>query len=592
MIVMLAVMLLVFMGAQYFLPKPAPPAAEQKPQPQTQSAPAATPAQPAPTTLSKSAAIAASPKSAAAIPASPETKQATAETESVVENDLYKITFTNRGARVKSWILKTHQDDKGNPLDMVNQFAASQYGYPLELFSYDENLRQQLNSALYIPSTTGTAHAPATLNFEYANGGLVAHKSFSFDHNYVVQVKTEVTLNGSPVLAYPSWPAGLGDQLNGQQFATSRIDWYPVSGDIQRKAAHEGFIFKSHISNGNTISGPFHWAGVIDQYFAAVFLPDTPAQATMVQFHNTVPRDPNEQDAEKRKKDVVSVLGGAVGNPNGPTSMRVFVGPKDLETLQQIHSYTTSAQSGAKPDGPSIEGVIDFGTWFGFIAKPLFLALKWVHNHWIANWGWAIVFVTIILNVALFPLRFAGMKSALKMQKVQPEINHIRRKYKGIKFNDPRMAEQQQEINAVMKREGVNQMAGCLPMLIQLPILIAFYSMLSAVNELRHAHWLWIHDLSSKDPLFLLPVLIVVTMFVMQRITPMTGMDPAQAKMMQVMMPMMIGFVSVSLPAGLGVYWVTGNIIGFGTQYLMNNSKHAREVREHLAKKAEKKGKK
>jgi YidC/Oxa1 family membrane protein insertase len=142
-----------------------------------------------------------------------------------------------------------------------------------------------------------------------------------------------------------------------------------------------------------------------------------------------------------------------------------------------------------------------------------------------------------------------------------------------------------------MKREGVNQMAGCLPMLIQLPILIAFYSMLSAVNELRHAPWLWIHDLSSKDPLYLLPVLIVVTMFVMQRITPMTGMDPAQAKMMQVMMPMMIGFVSVTLPAGLGVYWVTGNIIGFGTQYLMNNSRHAREVREHLAKKAEKKGK-
>ena len=585
MIVMLAVMLLVFMGAQYFLPKPTPPP-EQKP--------ASSPAQPAPAAvpaLSGPAAAAAARPDAGA-PAAVPAKQGTAEVESVVENDLYKITFTNRGARVKSWILKTHQDDKGNPLDMVNQLAASQYGYPLELFSYDENLRKQLNSALYVPSATGTAKAPATLSYEYAANGLVARKSFSFDHNYVVQVKTEVSLNGAPVLAYPSWPAGLGDQLNGQQFATSRIDWYPVNGDIQRKAAHEGFIFKSHVANGNTISGPFHWAGVIDQYFAAVFLPDTPAQVSMVQFHNTVPRDPNEQDAEKRKKDVVSVLGGAVGHPNGPTSLRLFVGPKDLETLQHIHAYTTSAASGAKPDGPSIEGVIDFGTWFGVIAKPLFLALKWIHNHWIPNWGWAIVFVTIVLNVALFPLRFAGMKSALKMQKVQPEINHIRRKYKGLKFNDPRMAEQQREISEVMKREGVNQFAGCLPMVIQLPILVAFYSMLSAVNELRHAPWLWIHDLSAKDPLYLLPVLIIVTMFIMQRITPMTGMDPAQAKMMQVMMPMMIGFVSVTLPAGLGVYWVTGNLIGFGTQYLMNNSKHAREVREHLAKKAEKKGKK
>jgi YidC/Oxa1 family membrane protein insertase len=256
-----------------------------------------------------------------------------------------------------------------------------------------------------------------------------------------------------------------------------------------------------------------------------------------------------------------------------------------------VHAFSANAAPGSKPDGPNLEHVIDFGTYFGFIAKPLFLWLKWTHDHWVTNWGWAIMFLTVVINVALFPLRYVGMKSALKMQKVQPEINHIRSKYRGIKLNDPRMADQQREINEVMKREGVNQMAGCLPMLMQLPILVAFYTMLSVANELRHANWLWVNDLSSRDPLYILPVLITASMFLMQRITPMTGMDPAQAKMMQVMMPLMIGGISFTLPAGLGVYWVTGNLIGFVTQWFMNNTAHAKEVREHLAKRAEKKKK-
>jgi YidC/Oxa1 family membrane protein insertase len=181
-----------------------------------------------------------------------------------------------------------------------------------------------------------------------------------------------------------------------------------------------------------------------------------------------------------------------------------------------------------------------------------------------------------------------GMKSSYKMQKVQPEILAINARYRGLKITDPRQAEKQKEIQAVYKREGINPTAGCLPMLLQLPILFAFYRMLSVVNELRHAPWLWISDLASPDPYYILPVLIVATMFVMQRITPMTGMDPMQAKMMQTMMPVMIGVISLNLPAGLGVYWAAGNIIGWGTQYLMNNSRAAREAREHLAKREEK----
>jgi len=190
-----------------------------------------------------------------------------------------------------------------------------------------------------------------------------------------------------------------------------------------------------------------------------------------------------------------------------------------------------------------------------------------------------------------YGLSLAQAWPALLQQKIAPELKAINKRYEGLKLTDPRQHDKQKEIQEVMKRENINQFGGCLPTIIQLPFLFAFYSMLSTVNELRHAHWLWINDLSSPDPWHILPVAIVISMFVMQRATPMTGMDESQARMMQVMMPLMIGGISWSLPAGLGVYWVTGNIIGYLLQMAMNNTKTAREIRAHLAKRAAKKGK-
>ncbi len=489
---------------------------------------------------------------------------------------------------MKSWILKKHTDDAGHPLNLVLESAASQYGYPLSLFTYDPRLRDKLNTALYVPSATGDAMAPANIVFEYADkDGTVARKSFSFDHSYVVHYEVSVTQNGGVVEAHPAWPAGFGDQTTRSAFASSKIDW-AVGDSVERKPPQEGSFFtsKKWISDGNTVSGPLNWAGVSDQYFAALFLPDQAGDDALVTFHRTVP-DPKESDPEKRAKDPVSVLGAAVGNRSGTTSGRLFVGPKNVELLKTIRSYTP-ADSPGKPAGPTLEPVIDFG-FFGFIAKPLFLWLEWTHDHWSPNWGWAIVILTVIINLALFPLRYTGMKSQLMQQKIQPEIESIRSRYKGIKLTDPRQREMQQEIQELQKREGINPLGGCLPTLIQMPFLFAFYSMLGSANELRNAHWLWVKDLSSPDPYHLLPIGIVISMFVMQRITPMAGMDAAQAKMMQTMMPLMIGLISWSLPAGLGVYWIAGNVIGWGTQYIMNNTPHAKEVRAHLAKRAAKK---
>jgi YidC/Oxa1 family membrane protein insertase len=585
-IIVFALIMVLLLAGQYLLSKfgqqrpPAPaPTTSNAPTPKTEEKP-----QPAEATTQQTAS-AAKAKVGAAVAAPPAAqKQAASETETTVENDLVKIVFTNKGAQVKHWVLKKHlSDDRKAQLDMVNARAAEVHGYPLSFFTWDDALKNKLNGALYAASVTGDHQAPATVTFEYSDGDVTAKKVISVDKDYVVHLATEVTQKGAAVQAFPQWPTGLGDQLTGPGYASTRIDWQSPE-KVERHAAREGVFFKSHISDGQNIDGPLYWAGVVDQYFAAVFLPDRPRNTKMVELHKTIPRNPND-DEEKKKKDVYSVLGAAVGDKDGPTSLRLFVGPKDLSTLQAVRSTSDSGQLNG-----NIEGVVDFGT-FAVIAKPLFLWLRWTHEHWVANWGWAIMLVTIIINLALFPLRYTGMRSALKQQKVQPEVAAINRRYQGLKLTDPRQQEKQKEIHALYKREGINPLSGCIPTLIQLPFLWAFYTMLNAVNELRHANWLWIKDLSAPDPWYLLPIAIIVSMFFMQKMTPMTGMDPAQAKMMQVMMPVMIGFFSMSLPSGLGVYWMMGNVLGIVSQYAMNNTPHAREIRAHLAERQARKGK-
>jgi YidC/Oxa1 family membrane protein insertase len=579
-----------------YFPQPTTP---QQPQQQSQTAQApATPSAP-----TKNASIVAAPATPSTV-----TKQAAGETETVVENDLYRITFTNKGAQVKSWILKKFDNDAGNgPLDLVNQTTAAKFGYPLSLWTYDEALRNKLNSALYVSSRQAnvkaetpnvvtipvessasgqTLKAPATITFEYAADDLAVRKTFSFAHTYVVTIDTSVTYKGNPVSALPAWPAGFGDQATPAFYAAGFIG-YQFNKDIQRVPPRCGFSLISKCNqaiDGATVSGPFHWAGPADQYFAAVFIPDDPAASSVVTLNKPlpVPKDPSKPDS----KDTVNVdvLGAAVGNLRGPTFERVFVGPKELEVLQKI---PVPGVSGADND---LTGLVDFGT-FGIIAKPLFLWLKWTYYHMVPNWGWAIIVLTLVITLALLPLRVYQTHSMYKMQRIAPQMKAIQDKYKKYSMRDPRKQEMQKEIYALQQKEGVNPLAGCLPMLIQLPFLWAFYKMLSVALDLRHAHWLWIHDLSAADPLYVLPVLMVISSLVMQRMTPQAGMDPQQQRMMNVMMPLMMGFIFFRLAAGLNLYYAVSNLIMVAQQSVMNRTKVGREMRELMAKRARKKEK-
>jgi YidC/Oxa1 family membrane protein insertase len=277
----------------------------------------------------------------------------------------------------------------------------------------------------------------------------------------------------------------------------------------------------------------------------------------------------------------VDLLGVAAGHP-GESSERVFVGPKSLDVLESVK---VPAISGAEKD---LRAMVDFG-WFGVIARPLFIWLRWTYGY-VHNWGWSIVLQTIIITLALLPLRITQMKSALKMQRVQPQMKAIQEKYKKYGMRDPRKQDMQKEIGELYKREGVNPVGGCLPLLIQMPFLIAYYKMLGAAIDLRQAHWLWIHDLSARDPYFILPAIMVISMFVMQKMTPQAGMDPAQQRMMTVMMPLMMGFIFFNLAAGLNLYYALSNVIMIVQQAVMNRTELGREMREIAAKRARKKG--
>jgi len=511
--------------------------------------------------------------------------KASAEAETVVENDLYKIRFSNRGGQVKSWILKKFTDDKDQPLELVNTAASEKYGYPLSLFAYDEALRNKLNSALYVLASDhavkvekigGALTAPTAFTFEYSDGQIQVRKTFHFDDTYVVKVETSVTSQGGYVTAFPMWPAGFGDETNLPAYAAAQIAY-------QSDAKVERLPIKK-ISGGASVRGPFQWAGIVDQYFAAVFLPEDPQNSVLVTLRNPldVPKDwkkPDPKDAVK-----VDVLGAAVGTLQGTTEQRLYVGPKALDVLESIPVPQV------KGEAPDLHGVVDFG-WLGVIAKPLFLWLKWTHDHIVPNWGWAIVIQTLIINLALLPLRLSQMKSMLKMQRIAPQVKAVQEKYKKYSMRDPRKQDMNVEVSALYKEHGVNPAGGCLPLLVQMPFLFAYYRMLGVALDLRHAHWLWIKDLSSPDPWHILPIAIVITMLFMQRMTPQAGMDPAQQKMMNIFMPLMLGYISFNLAAGLCLYWSEGNLIAIVQQLIMNRTELGREMRELADKRARKKDK-
>ncbi len=574
-LVMMLVLVTVFFGLQYFRAKTnpqtaSPNAAQSAPAPSGPQS-AAVPANPVP--ANAPAASLPGATSASTIP----TVQAPTEATTVIENELYRITFTNRGGQVTNWILKQYKDSDGKPLNIVHTQAAEQFGYPLSLYTYDAALTAGLNKALYVPSATGKLAAPATLTFKYSDGTTQVTKTFSFDETYVLHADVLVTRNGAPIRALLNWPGGFGDQDNAQSYGGAQFDSYR-NGKDEHLAAKK-------VSGGETINGPIDWAGVSDPFFAAIFLPNDPDTATVATLHNqldvakTIRRTGIGSGSPAKGSIEVPILGAAIGDTSGHTLTRIYVGPKAISVLKAIHAANPKV---------TLEPLLEFGFW-GAIGKYLFLALQFIHAHVVSNWGWAIVILTVLINILMLPFRIKTMQNGLKMQRIQPQMNEIKEKYKKYKATDPKRNEMNVEIMKLQKDNGVNMFGGCIPTLITLPLLYAFFTMLPRVVELRQAHWLWLPDLQSPDPWHILPIAMVVSQFLVQFYTPSPGVDPQQQKMMAFMMPAVSGYFTWTYGSGLALYWAVGNLISIAQQAVMNRTSIGREMREIAAKRARRK---
>jgi len=463
-----------------------------------------------------------------------------AESEFTIDTDLYKIRLANKGGVVRSWLLKKYLDRTGKPLELVNENALSKVVPPFGLSLKDDETASHLNFALYraTPAAGGLG-----IDYEFSDGKNYAKKTFRFGQNsYLVQVGTEVRKNGTGVPHSIEWRGGFGDSTVLNRVAEQHAVYYDLSNSKlvikDAKAAKDGAI---------TSSGNYSFAGLDDRFFALAFLPKDNTSVEVQAVKDDVP-------IAKDGKDEIAV-GAAVGG-DAVNNFSVFVGPKDIDILRKVD--------------PKLQQLIDWG-YFGVIAKPLFLGLHWMNDNYIHNYGWAIIILTILINLLLFPLRLTSLKSQRKMSALQPHIKAINERYKGLKLNDPKKQEQNTEIMDLYKKHGVNPAGGCLPMVVQLPILWAIYKVLTVTIELRGAHWLWVTDLSQPEllPIHVLPVVMMATQFFQQRMTPSPGMDPAQARMMQ-FMPLMFGFFFYNMSSGLVLYWLTGNLVGIALQAVMN----------------------
>jgi YidC/Oxa1 family membrane protein insertase len=545
----------IILWARFFGPKP------QVPPPQANRPAVTAPATPGPATspaANTPQAVAAAATIAPAKPVNVAVNSDSQERTIVVENSLYRVEISNHGAVVKSWQLKNYKDDAKpqRVLDVVHPDASQQTGgWPFALVLDDEQLQNAANAGLYqISSDSTNLHAPADLDLTWSDGHLEVTKHFHFDHTYVVRVETSVKFNGNPIKAGLGWLGGFGDLTVTNPAPVETVTTYYSEGGKITNFAHKKLEGLDKLGPGLWQGGK-DFVGIEDRYFTAAFLPPNGgAPGTLETRYWKASRTVKAADGQEALEPVPQVAAAA---PMQPLALRVYVGPKDYDDLKKMN--------------PPLHGLISFG-WLEFIAEPLFHGLKWLHTY-IPNWGWAIVVLTLVINMLLFPLRISSYKTTLKMQRVAPEIKAIQEKYKKYSMRDPRKAEMNKEVMAIYSREGINPVGGCFQMFLQMPVWFGLNTALRYAIEMRHATWLWVLDLSAKDPYYILPVLMGLSMYLVSKMTPMTATDPQQQAMMKIMPITMAGIFMISpISSGLAVYILTSSVVGIAQQWYLNRT--------------------
>ena len=480
-----------------------------------------------------------------------------------IDTDLFRVVFSNQGASVRSWTLKKYRGNDGKLLDLANIQAADKFGAPLSLSFPAQKPTSDVNKVYYKQTADPDGLGVA---YEFSDGHTLVRKTFRFQKSsYLLQVTAEVSIDGKPVPSMLEWRGGFGDLTVPSPASAERTLYFDVATNklVQHSAGDA--------KNGPvSAEGNFSFAGIADTYFAAVFLPadNSPMQVASVQDKIRAPQEETEFDFPG-----IQLTDGQANH------FDLFVGPKDLQLLKSLN--------------PKLEQVVDFG-WFSFLARPLFLIVNWSNQTFVHNFGWAIVIVTVVITMAMFPIKLSNMKSMRKMQALKPQIDAINAKYKGVSMRDPKAADKNQEVMDLYKKYGVNPMGGCVPMLLQLPFFYAFYKVFTVSVEMRGASWLWVTDLSQPEhfAIKILPIAMIVSQFLMQKMTPQaTGVDPGQQKIMQ-FMPIIFGVMFYRFPSGLVLYYLTSNLVNMGQQWFFNHTEAAQEAARSVEPPRKKNGRK
>jgi YidC/Oxa1 family membrane protein insertase len=572
----------ILFGWTYFIDRTTPK--PNSPNPQTETSNNSTTASPTPEASAPVAPPTPSDTAASSIPDNIPQRIVT------VVTPLYEVKLDSKGAIATSWIV-TQNRDTGRPLYSVAGDKNNRQR--LELIP-SESLRQKSPGAPLLLSTGDAAvdNLLASKNFkvggvegesgearvEIKSGetkqldftmrdeatGLDVVKTFRFDANsYSVDLGFKLSRGGQ---AMPNARLAIGPSIGDQ--GVPYYTFYSVAPEGVAVVGGKAQLFYGTSIHGNegsqdrqVVGGTVDWAGVGDTYFAMVAIPPKPTEG--LEFRTA--KYQHEADGNKEERFLLTAY---VNVPADGSLTRLYVGPKDHDLLDQASVEI----------GKTVNREVDLGElinygWLGSFTRPLAAPILWSIKHLhrlTGSYGLAIIIFTIIIYSLFFPLKWRSSKTMKKAQKLAPRMKEVQEKIKALKPNDPRLKELQMEQLRLMK-EG-NILGGCLPLLIQMPFLIALYSAITISIDFRQATFLWIPDLSAAEPYLIrpLPILMAGSMVFLQFITPAPSADPLQRKMMAIVMPAMMLYILWSAPAGLLIYWIVGNIVGFTQQIVIN----------------------
>jgi YidC/Oxa1 family membrane protein insertase len=506
-------------------------------------------------------------------------RAAQSEQAIVVETPLYRMELTNRGARMVSFELSHHLDAKNQPYQMVGQIAAEQLDIrPLDVRLEDSRQTAAVREALFElkgPSQVTVADGEEKrVELLWSDGrGLEVDKRVTVHgDDFRLGVEISVRDQGREIAKSVLFGAGIGNEIADSRYIAADKGVIVSRGEVE-------LFTDSAIEEGEGSGVGVSATGVASHYFAALMLPTNVGTYGARLEKNTIvveeARDPKPgqgRDSEgappaRSPRDVITAVLEVQATP---AELTLYIGPKRFERLQAL--------------APGMEDLIELG-WMRYPALLLRSGLMAIYDR-VGNYGWAIVLLTVLINILLLPLKHYSFVSMRKMQKIAPQTQKIRERYKKVKPTDPRYQEMNQEIMALHKQAGVNPLSGCLPMLLMIPFFFAFYQLLMTSIELRHAPFVfWIQDLSVFDPLYALPILMGATQVVIQKMTPQTSADPIQGKIMA-FMPVMFTLILLWAPAGLVLYWFSNNLVSMVQQSATNRLLADRDEAQAEAEKA------